>query len=159
LDEDLCRVDTRQFRALAKEGKEKEKRGDLKEALDCFTRAAELYQGDFIPEERYDPWTERQRQDLKNIYIDILTHSGRFHEQSGAFKKAVACLKQVIETDPLFEEAYRSLMTLYAEKKLFNEALRVFEACRKALKEELDTAPDPATMALYQGIKERTHKS
>lgn len=159
MDEDLCRVDARQFQALANEGKEKEKRGDLRGALDCFTRAAELYRGDFIPEERYAPWTERHRQDLKNRYIEILTHSARYHEQSGAFKKAVACLKQVLETDPLLEEAYRSLMTLYAEKNLFNEALRVFEACRKALKDELDTAPDPATMALYRGIKEQQNKS
>jgi DNA-binding SARP family transcriptional activator len=56
------------------------------------------------------------------------------------------------------EEAYRSLMILYAGKNLYNEALRAFEACRKALKDELDTKPDPATTALYRGIKERLSK-
>ena len=159
LDEDLCRVDTRQFWMLANEGKEKEKEGDHRGALDCFTRAADLYQGDFIPEEQYAPWVERCREDFRHKYLDLLTRSARYHEQSGAFKKAVACLKQAIETDPLLEEAYRNLMTLYAEKNLLNESLRVFEACRKALKDELDTKPDPVTVALYRGIKERTQKS
>ena len=36
LDEDLCRVDARQFRALANEGKEKEKRGDRPGGLGLF---------------------------------------------------------------------------------------------------------------------------
>jgi LuxR family maltose regulon positive regulatory protein len=157
-DEELCRIDCREFAALAREGATREKAGDWKGALDTYARALDLYEGDFIPEERYAPWVELRRDDYRNILIDLLTRSAQLHERSGAFKKAEACLKRVIEADPLLEEAYRSLMTLYAEKKRYNEALRVFQACQKALKEGLRTQPDPLTRALHQGIRERAGK-
>ncbi len=159
LDKELCRVDCRSFTALSKEGEEKEKAGDLKGALDCFSRAIDLYQGDFISEDLHSSWVERRREDLKNIYLDLLLRTARYHEQAGAFKKTVSCLKQALEADPLLEEACCRLMTLYAGKNQYNEALRVFDSCRKALKTELNTRPDPATTALYQGIKEQQKKS
>jgi LuxR family transcriptional regulator, maltose regulon positive regulatory protein len=159
MDETLCSIDSRKFIALLKEGKEHERSGDGPKALDCFVRALDLYQGDFIPEERYAPWAEQRREDLKDIYIDLLNRAARYHENAGSFKKAVACLKQVLESDPLLEEACRGLMTLYAGKGLFNEAIRVYETCQKALQSGLDSKPDPVTTALYQGIKERQQKS
>ena len=159
LDEELCRVDCRKFMACYKAGEEKEKGGDAQGALNCFSQAIDLYQGDFIAEDLYAPWVERRREDLKNIFLDLLLRIARYHEQAGAFKKAVTCLKQALEADPLLEEACRRLMTLYAGKNLHNEALRVYESCRKALKAGLNTRPDPATVALYQGIRERAQKS
>ncbi len=158
LDPELCRVDAREFNDLYREGVRLENEGDDKGALDCFSRAADLYEGDFIPEETYDSQVLRRREDFKNIYIDLLTRLARRHTRAGASKKAVSCLKQAIETDPLLEEAYRDLMTLYAEKNLYNEALRVFEACRKVLKEEMDSSPDPLTMAIYRGIRDRAEQ-
>jgi LuxR family transcriptional regulator, maltose regulon positive regulatory protein len=159
LDEELCRIDVRQFIHRYREGLAKEEKGNAQGAQECFSQALELYRGDFLPEERYAPWVEQRREDLKNIYIDLLTRTARCHEQAGAIKKASACLKQVLEADPLLEEAYRDLMSLYAGKGLFNEALRVFETCQKALQAGLDSKPDPVTVALYRGIKERQHKS
>ena len=159
LDEELTRIDCRQFGSLYREGKEKEKKGDMPGLLDCFSRAVDLYQGDFIPEERYAPWVERRREDFRNIYIDLLTCSARYYEESGTYKKAEACLKKTIEADPLLEEAYRSLMSLYDEKQRYTEALRVFEACKKALKAGLNARPDPVTRALAEGIRERANKS
>jgi len=159
LDETLCQIDSQKFVALYKEGGEKEKSGDGPGALDCFVRALDLYQGDFIPEERYAPWVEQRREDLKNIYIDLLSRTARYHEKAGAFKKAAACLKQVLEADPLQEEAYRNLMSLYAGRSQYNEAIRVYETCQKSLQAGLDSQPDPVTAALYRGIKERLKKS
>jgi LuxR family transcriptional regulator, maltose regulon positive regulatory protein len=159
LDPELCRVDAWHFNDLYREGRQKEMGGDGKGAMDCFTRAIDLYKGDFIPEEQYSPRVVGLREELKNKFLDLLTHVARRHEQAGAFKKAVACIKQAIETDPLLEEAYRSLMSLYDKKNLYNEALRVFESCKKALKAGLDIPPDPLTIALHQGIRERAQKS
>jgi DNA-binding SARP family transcriptional activator len=159
LDEELCRVDCREFALLAREGANRGENGDLKGALDCYERAVALYQGDFIPEEVYGQWAENRREDFKNIFIDLLLRSAAGYESLGAFKKAVNRLEQALAADPLLEEACRRLMTLYASKNLYTEALRVYEACRRALKEELSTRPDPMTRALYEGIRERARKS
>ena len=159
MDPSLCRIDTWEFVSLYREGLDQEKSRVDKEALDCFSRAIALYQGEFIPEERYTPWVERRREDFGNIFIDLLTRTARLHEQAGSLKKAVACLKKAVEADPVLEEATRDLMNLYAAQGLYNEALRVYESCKKALKADLDTKPDSVTVALYRGIKERHKKS
>ena len=159
LDEELCRIDVRLFTHLYREGLAIERKGDAQGAQESFSQALDLYRGDFLPEERYAPWVEQRREDFKNIYIDLLTRTARYHEQAGAFKKAAACLKQVLEADPLLEEAYRELMSLYAGKGLFNEAVRVYETCQKALQAGLNTQPDPVTAALCRGIKERLKRS
>jgi DNA-binding SARP family transcriptional activator len=62
----------------------------------------------------------------------------------------------VIQADPLLEESYQKLMTLYALKGLTNEALKTYEACKKVLKKELKTKPDTATEAIYNKILEKT---
>jgi LuxR family transcriptional regulator, maltose regulon positive regulatory protein len=155
LDEELCRVDVKEFCFFYQKGQELEKAGDGPKALDYFTQALNLYQGDFLPEEQYAPWVINRREELKEIYLDLLTRMARYHEQAGTLKKAASYLKQAIAAEPLREEAYRSLMTLYADSQMVNEALRIYEACRKALKVSLDTGPDPVTKALFQGIKKR----
>lgn len=159
LDTELCQVDAWQFNDLYREGCRKEIDGDEKEDLACFTQALDLYKGDFLPEEQNASWVIGLREDLKNKYLDLLTRIARHHYKAGAFKKAVAFFKQAIEADPLLEENYRNLMTLYTDKNLYNEALLIFESCQKALKAGLNTTPDPLTIALHQGIKERAKKN
>ena len=159
LDEELCRVDVWQFLDLYQEGLAGEKRGDPKGAQESFSQAVDLYRGDFVPEERCALMVEFCREDLKAVYLDLLTRMACYHEQTGAFRKAVRFYQQALQADPLLEDACRGLMSLYAAKNLFNEALRVFESCRKSLKAALNTKPDPLTVALYQGIKERARKA
>jgi DNA-binding SARP family transcriptional activator len=74
-------------------------------------------------------------------------------------KKAAECYKRAIQTDTLLEETYQNLMTFYSNKGMYNEALRTYEACKKALKTGLKTKPDPMTTALYKKILEKTHSS
>jgi LuxR family transcriptional regulator, maltose regulon positive regulatory protein len=159
LDDELCRTDVRQFGDRYREGLAKENKKNVQGAQECFSQALELYRGDFLPEERYAPWVEQRREDLKNGYLDLLTRTARYHEQAGAFRKAVFYYQQALQADPLLEDACRGLMSLYAEKNLFNEAFRVFESCRKSLKAALNTTPDSVTLALYQGIRQRANKS
>jgi len=74
-------------------------------------------------------------------------------------KKAIECYKKAIRADSLSEESYQKLMTLYSSKGMYNEALRTYEACKKVLKEELKSKPDPMTTALYNKILEKIQSS
>jgi len=71
----------------------------------------------------------------------------------------MASYKKAIEADPLLEESYRNLMLLYSGKGLLNEALRVYEDCKNALKNGLKTKPDPVTTALYNKIRDKLPSS
>ena len=48
--------------------------------------------------------------------------------------------------------AIQKLMLLYARRGLRAPALRVYESCRKALRQGLDIEPDPVTTAIYRKI-------
>jgi LuxR family maltose regulon positive regulatory protein len=155
IDAELCQVDVNLFLLLLRNGEEKEKAGDVKEALLIYNEAIEMYKGDFLENEFYIPWADRKREELKGKYIELLGKAAHLHDRQGTVKKAIECYKKAIRTDSLLEESYQKLMTLYSSKGMYNEALRTYEACKKVLKQELKTKPDPMTTALYNKILEK----
>jgi ATP/maltotriose-dependent transcriptional regulator MalT/DNA-binding SARP family transcriptional activator len=155
LDAELCHVDTERFLSLLKMAEEKQKKGDGKEAFRFYTEALEIYKGDFLPEELYAPWPDKKREELRSKYIQLLEKMASFYERQGAMKKAADCYKKAIQVDPLIEESYQKLMTLYSSKGMYNEALRSYEDCKKALRKELKTQPDSTTTAIYKKILEK----
>jgi LuxR family maltose regulon positive regulatory protein len=159
LDPELCQEDSHLFLSLLKRAEEKEKRGDTKSALPLYTEAMESYKGDFLPDEVYAPWADKRREELRGKYIELLNKVAGLHERQGAFKKSIDCYKKAIQVDPLLEEPYQKLMTFYSSKGMYNEALRTYGDCKKALKKELKTKPDLTTTAIYNKILERTKRS
>ena len=159
LPPELCQVDADLFLSDLKKGEEREKRNDVKEAIAFYNDAANLYKGDFLPEELYLPGVDRKREELRERYIGVLHKLASLYERQGALKKAIECHKKAVQTDPLLEESYQKLMTLYSNRGMYNEALKIYEACKKALKVELKTKPEPMTTALYNKILEKIQSS
>ena len=155
LDPELCGLDIEQFSSTIKRGEGKGKTGDFKGALRDYAEAMEIYRGDFLPEVTYGPWADLKRDELRGKYTDLLYGAARLYERQGALKKAIACYKKTIQADPLLEESYQKLMTLYFNKGMPNEALRTYEDCKKALKTGLKTKPEATTTALYNKILEK----
>jgi DNA-binding SARP family transcriptional activator len=155
LDPELCQVDADLFLSLLKKADEIEKRGDKKGALSLYTEAMEIYRGDFLPDELYAPRADKRREELRAKFIELLNKMAYLYEKQGALRKAIDCLKKAIQTDPLLEEPYQKLMTFYSIKGMYNEALRTYEDCKKALKKELKTKPDSATTAIYNKVLEK----
>ncbi len=155
LDSELCQVDVNEFLTLMAEGDEREKAGDTKAALSLYAEAEAQYKGDFLAADLYPQWADTKREELKRKYIELLSKMASLHDKQGAFKKAVAYFKKVIEKDPLLEESYRSLMVLYSNMGMHNEALRIYEECKKVLKSALQTEPDPMTTSLHKRIFEK----
>ena len=87
--------------------------------------------------------------------MELLGKTAGLYEKQGSLKKAVDCYKMAIQADPLIEESYQKLMTFYSSKGMYNEALRIYEDCKKALKRELKAEPDPTTIAIYRKVLEK----
>jgi DNA-binding SARP family transcriptional activator len=155
LDPELCHVDADRFLSLLKMAEEKQKKGEEKETFSFYAEALEIYKGDFLPEELYAPWPEKKREELKAKYIELLNKMAKLHEKQGSLKKAMECYKKAIQVDPLIEESYQKLMTFYSNKGMYNDALRIYEDCKKALKKELKTEPDSTTTAIYRKVFEK----
>jgi ATP/maltotriose-dependent transcriptional regulator MalT/DNA-binding SARP family transcriptional activator len=154
LDPELCRVDVDEFLSLYESGGNEEEQGNLNQAVALYKKAIALYGGDFLPEEPYLAWAEKRREELRLTYLELLERVSRFYEQQGTLGRAIEYCKKAIQADPLLEPTYRRLMTLYTRRGMRAEALRTYEACRKALARELDTEPDAVTTAIFKKIRE-----
>jgi ATP/maltotriose-dependent transcriptional regulator MalT/DNA-binding SARP family transcriptional activator len=159
LDAELCHVDADRFLSLLKIAEEKQKKGRGKEVFPFYAEALEIYKGDFLPEELYAPWPDKKREELRVKYIELLNKMASLHERQGSLKKAMDCYKKAIQVDPLIEESYQKLMSFHANKGMYNEALRIYEDCKKTLKRELKTQPDSTTTGIYKKILEKVGSS
>jgi DNA-binding SARP family transcriptional activator len=154
LDPDLCRVDMYEFLSLCQQGEKLEQAGDLKGAAALYHQALALYGGDFLSEELYHASISLKRDELQERLLTVLYRLAKLYEDKGSLVKATECYVKVVQTDPLAEAACRRLMQLYAQRGLRNAALRVYEDCKRALQEMLDTDPEEVTTAIYRKVLE-----
>jgi DNA-binding SARP family transcriptional activator len=155
LDPELCEVDVHRFFQLAEKSRKAEAEGDVKGAEAFCDQAIALSSGEFLAGEAHPRWADEVNRKLGETYLELLMRTGGIHESRGAVKKAISAYDKAVEADPLREEAYRRLMTLYLDTGRRNEALKVFNKCKLALAEGLDTDPDEMTYAVYRKITER----
>lgn len=146
LDQETMSVDVQAFATLA-ESKELPKLETAAELLQ-----GELLQGLEVRDAAFENWLLLERQRLSGLEAVLLEKLLKRYEANGMTGKAVATGEQVLQMDPLREPVYRSLMRLHAGTGDRSAALRVFERCRRALKEELGLEPEEATKTLFEEI-------
>ena len=154
LDEELCKTDLDEFLSLYHRGEKNERGGDIEAALFLYNNAIDLYKGDFLSEELYTSWIDIKREELRKLYINLLYKIADIQEKRGTSKIAIDCYKKIIQIDPLSEQVYQRLMTLYSSRRMQTEAIKVYKDCRKALQEGLDTEPETLTTSIYRKIME-----
>jgi DNA-binding SARP family transcriptional activator len=117
---------------------------ELQSALDLYT--ADLLEGFF------DTWAIRERERLRDLYINGMAHLMHYHRQQRAFEESLGCGQRILQHDPLREEFHREMMRLYLENGQRALAARQYEICRDLLDTELGIPPMPETQALYEQI-------
>lgn len=152
LDRDLCAIDTDDFLDLTLKGRQEEGKGNFENALSFYGRAADLYQGDFLEEDLYMPWAGPKREEFRSIFTEILSRMGSILERQNRADDAIGCYQKIVRVDPCFEKAYQKMMSLYAKLGMRNAALKVYQECKKALYDELDSEPDETTVEIYRKI-------
>lgn len=126
LDVDVDRFEAAASQALAAGGPEEAR------------AVIEKFPDDLLPEDTYASWSEAPRARLRRRRIELLRVAERWEE--------------LLESDPLDEEAHRALMRVYSEAGRRQEAIRQFERLRRALSDELGVSPHRDTIALYDEI-------
>jgi DNA-binding SARP family transcriptional activator len=114
--------------------------------------AVTLYQDDLLPG-WYQDWILFERERLQNMYLlilDKLIGYLQYHEQ---YEVAQGYGATILKFDPARERTHRQLMYLYYLGGDRTAALRQFERCVSALKEELGVKPERRTIELYERIK------
>jgi len=114
--------------------------------------AVELYRGDLL-EGWYQDWCLYERELLQNKYLMILEKLLGYclsHQEFDAGQRYGAL---ILRYDRAHEHTHRLLMRLHHLAGDRTGALRQYERCVSALREELGVKPDKRTESLYEEIR------
>jgi predicted ATPase/DNA-binding SARP family transcriptional activator len=148
-------VDVRRFERLTAQARATGQLDDLRAAVAEYT-------GDLLPEDRFENWAVRRREELRGIFCDLLVdlaegaaglaeRAGR--AGAGAYEaESLAAVQRALSVDPLHERAVRGLMLRLVAGGRRSEALARYERLREGLREAYGTDPDPATRRLYRDL-------
>lgn len=148
LSTDGLHIDVEEFEQAAAEA-------DRDPSIERVRAAIQLYRGELLPEDRYEPWAIVRREPLKERHLGLLLTFARLQEQDGDTRGAIASLQQALLVEPLHELAHRELMRIYAITGRRQRALGQFHLLREALRREFEDDPDDETRLLYQDILAR----
>ncbi len=118
-----------------------------------YLEALAIYQGNLLPDDRYEEWTLARRESLRQTYLRLLLDLARLYETRQEYDSGITAMLRLLASDRSSEEAHAGLMRLYALSGQRQAALRQFQALREALKGELDVEPGPETTRLFEEIQ------
>lgn len=112
----------------------------------------QLYQGDLL-EGWYVDWCLLERERLQHHYLSMLDKLMGYCEAVCRYEAGLTYGERILQYDRARERTHQRMMRLYYLAQDRTEALRQFERCVTALKEELNVKPAKSTIALYEQIK------
>ncbi|HEY3082181.1 MAG TPA: BTAD domain-containing putative transcriptional regulator [Chloroflexota bacterium] len=142
-------VDVDEFERSYALGRGREAEGDTPGALACFSAAAALYRGDFLPDVP-DDWAIYRREALRDEYLYVLGRLAHAAADAGDFQEAMDRCQQILAHDPCHEDTYRLLMDCHARLGQRGRVRSWYELCVRRLRAELDCAPEPETERAYR---------
>ncbi|NLZ93010.1 MAG: tetratricopeptide repeat protein [Firmicutes bacterium] len=141
LEQSKISCDLEQFELLATTPEEETNLSILEEALS-------LYQDEYLAGLEYE-WVYAERERLSQIYQSLLKRLAHAYLHTERLNQAAACLRSLLQVNPLLEEAHALLMTVYARLGDRMAVLQQYETLSQVLAEELGIDPSSKTRKLY----------
>lgn len=114
--------------------------------------ALSLYRGEFLPEYRYADWAIAPRERLNLRYQQALLEAARARLAAGRPAEALDACRRLVALEPWHEEAVLLGMRACVALNDRPGACRLYLALEKALREDLDTAPQEELRAFYRSL-------
>jgi DNA-binding SARP family transcriptional activator/tetratricopeptide (TPR) repeat protein len=153
IDADIFESSTKHLQSVIRSRSGKESINQIETLLEEFDTVLDLYNGDYLPEDLYEDWTQRRRDRLRRIHSWLLENAAELALTIGKGLRASEYLLELLERNSADEQTHRQLMLVYARMGRRSEALNQYLSLRKALKEELRTSPLPETNELFKRIQ------
>ena len=139
-----------EFERHAEEGRRLEKNGSLEAAIQAFGIADALYQGHFLQEEAHNTWSQLQRDQLRDSFLDVANRLGHHYLIRQQFAAVVSICQKTLSKDACNEEAHLQLMRCYLRQGYRHLAIGQYQTCAEVLREELGIAPSEKLHAFFQ---------
>ena len=118
-------------------------------------RAVALYRGELLPG-CYLDWCLYHRERLQNMYLTMLDTLMAYSELHAQYESGKELGERSLKEDPARERTYVRLMRLDFLSGDRGGALRRFQKCEAALREELNVRPSRTTLDLCEQIRSDT---
>ena len=128
--------------------------GFHKEAREQLTVAESLYAGDYLEEDVYDDWTVLRREELRDVYLDILGRLASLAAREQAHAEVISLCHKIVLADSCREDAYRMLIQSHAALNQIARAGAWYAVCRSALRREVGSGPSAETVRLFEELFE-----
>lgn len=115
--------------------------------------ALALFQGEYLPERRYEDWAAAERERLRTLGLTAMTRLAELTLDLGEPAETIRLAQQALALDPVWENACRVLMRGFLKAGNRPLALRAYEECREAIRQEFGLDPLPETRRLYEDIR------
>lgn len=113
----------------------------------------DLYAGDLLADV-YEDWVAAERETLRTLYLKTLLELTRQMRSRSEYERAIGFAERILAIDRAHERAHQHLMFCHVALGDRAAAVRQYETCRRALREELAVAPSPATQKLHAWVRE-----
>lgn len=123
---------------------------DLKSAVD-------LYEGDLLIG-WYQDWCIFERERYKEMLLEMVNKLMGYCEANHDFETGIEYGDMLLRFDRAHERTHRRLMRIHYLSGNRAMALRQFEKCKQALKEELSVEPSRVTYQLFAQIRDEEEK-
>ena len=135
--------DLLEFRRRLEQGRQLARQERWEEAIAELEQGLNLYQGDFLAEDRYTDWIIDIRRDVATDYRNLLTLLADAHAALGQYRQAIEACDKALSKDPLLESIYRRLMRYHYCLGNKGQALKVYRNCHKLFEELFGESPSP----------------
>ena len=122
--------------------------------------AADLYRGPLLAQfslpdsAEFEYWLLNEREQLHRVVMDAFRRLAGYHLLRGDYDAARFFAGRQLAYEPWNEGAHRQAMLALARKGDRGAALRQYQACVRALDEELGVKPEAETALLFERIRD-----
>jgi DNA-binding SARP family transcriptional activator len=148
-------IDIEAFREHYERGRALQTQSLAAEARGEFEKADELYTGDYLEEDMYADWTMLRREELRDVYLDLLCRLATLADNDHAHSEVIRYCHKIVLADPCREDAYRWLIRSHAALNQVARAGAWYAVCRVTLRREVGVSPSAETAVLFESLFEQ----
>jgi DNA-binding SARP family transcriptional activator len=120
--------------------------------------AVSMYRGEFLEgfsldEVAFQDWVAGERERLRELAVEGLARLLQEQCGSESVESAIQTALRLLQLDRTQEAVHRTLIRLYLRQGRRADALRHYHSCVAVLRRELDTAPEAATVQLFDELR------
>ncbi|SRR6266496_96585 len=118
----------------------------------ALRNAVDLYRGDLL-EGWYQEWCLIERERLQNLYLLALEKLMCYREEHREYQDGLEMGERILRLDRAHERTHQAMMRMYNFAGDRAQAIRQYQRCDLALREELGVGPAKSTLELLRHIR------